>query len=169
MESHVQGKTQLIKGFCGSRFELESSPTLDFLSYEKDIVINNIKYTLLLWDTSGKEKFRSHNKSLLEVSNIFILVYDITRKDTFYNIYLWNDEIKDMEEDAIIGFVGTHLDLFGKREVETKFAENFADSIGAKFIEKYGNKNKKNRNNNIFPKKPLKEFIKNSLLKFYKY
>ena len=186
------GKTQLIKFSCSYIFNERSSPTDGFYFVKKLIEINNIKYTLLLWDTSGREKFREMNKLLFKYSNFFILVYDITYQSTFKNIHYWYNEIKASGKDAIIGVVGTHLDLYTERKVDTEIAKKFADSIGAKFIEvsakediepfnimlkeltnnynkKYGSKDKEKKDNNIVPKKYLREFTKNTLLKYYKY
>jgi len=134
------------------------------------------------------------NRLLLNKSNFFILVYDITKKDTFDNIYFWYDEIWATGKDAIIGVVGTKSDLFIYQEVETEVAEKFADYIGAKFIEvsakidiepfnkmlieltkdyikKYGDKNNESQDNYIVLKNSLNEFKFNkyTLLKFYKY
>ena len=186
------GKTQLINVCCGSKFDESSPATPGFYFVNKAIEINNIEYNLLLWDNCGREQYRAMNKILFKNSNFFILVYDITRKDTFDNIYFWYDEIRATGKDAIIGVVGTKSDLFIYQEVETEVAEKFAYSIGAKFIEvsakidiepfnkmlieltkdyikKYVDKNNESDDNNIVPKRPLKEFTKNTLLKFCKY
>lgn len=174
------GKTQLINVCCGSKFEEITLPTNYFYYIEKVVKINNIKYALLLCDTVGNEEFREFKKIIFKDSNFFILVYDITKKNTFDNIYYWYNEIQDLRKDAIIGVVGTHSDYFLIQEVKTEIAKKYADSIEAKFIEvsarvnkepfniklielakdyieKYGNKNNEN------------QFIKYTLLKFYKY
>ena len=184
------GKTQLISVCCGSKFEKKSPATTGFYSIKKYIDINKITYTLLLWDNCGREKFRSMNKILLKNSNFFILVYDITEKDTYNGICYWYDEILATGKDAIIGVVGTKSDLYKYQTVDTKIAKKFADTIGAKFIEvsakeniepfnimlkeltkdyikKYMRKDNENQDNNS--QKSLKEFTKNTLLKFYKY
>ena len=186
------GKTQLIKFCCGYIFNERSSPTAGFYFVKKVIEIKSIKYTLFLWDNSGREKFREMNKLLFKKSNFFILVYDIRCKESFDNIHYWYNEIHDSGKDPIIGVVGTHLDLYKERKVDTEIAKKFADSIGAKFIEvsakediepfnimlkeltnnynkKYGSKDKEKKDNNIVPKKYLREFTKNTLLKYYKY
>ena len=179
------GKTQLIKVCCGYEFDKNSPSTLGCSYIEKYIRINNINYLLLLWDIFGSVSIRPFNKLFIKNSYFFILVYDITSKESFDNIYYWYNEIQDLGIDAIIGVVGTYLDLFEERKVDTEIGKKFADSIGAKFIEvsakldiepfnimlieltknyikKYGNKDNRNQHRKF-------EFTKNTLLKYYKY
>ncbi len=171
------GKTQLINVSCGSKFYFNSPPTLGYNCSQKSIKIKNIEYNLFLWDTSGREYFRSTNRLLLKQSNFFILVYNITSKVTFENIKYWYDEIKNSgKENPIIGIVGTHLDLFLQEEVGFEIAENFANSIGAKFtvisaskdIEPFNKMLKELTIDYIEYEKKNRNF-KNTLLKYYNY
>ena len=54
---------------------------------------NTIKYQI--WDTAGQEKYRTLPKPYYKNVGIVILVYDITRKETFDKIRnIWYNEIK---------------------------------------------------------------------------
>ena len=62
------GKTQLIRVCCGYEFIENFSSTIGFSYIEKYIRINNINYTLLLWDNCGRVSRRQLNKILLKDS-----------------------------------------------------------------------------------------------------
>ena len=103
----------------------------------KTIKLDNFKLKLILWDTMGQEKYRSLSKSFIKGSNIVILVYDITRKDSFLELNLWENSVKEElnNDEAIIGIVGNKTDLFTKTEVEKIDGENYAQKINGYFSE----------------------------------
>ena len=49
-----------------------------------------------IWDTAGQEKYRSLTKIFYKDAAAAILVYDITRKGSFYALKnYWYDQVKD--------------------------------------------------------------------------
>ena len=73
---------------------------LDFQS--KNIQIDNQDIHLLLYDTAGQEKFRSLIPMYTREANIIILVYDISRKESFTHIPNWINELNNVNFDNII-------------------------------------------------------------------
>ena len=95
---------------------LESTTTNSFSS--KTVTINNKEYVLNLWDTIGQEKFRSLTKIFIKDSKIVILVYDITRKESFKELDFWHKMIQDiLGDEPILGICGN------KEEEVKKYAE----------------------------------------------
>ena len=71
---------------------------------------------LQLWDTAGQERFHSLIPSYIRDSNIAIMVYDITQKQTFQNIDKWQNEVKNIRgKEIILVMVGNKLDLEAQR------------------------------------------------------
>ena len=65
-----------------------------------------------------------------------MLVYDITRKDTFNNVKKWLNELKEnASKDIIIILIGNKVDLEEKREVTKDEGQEFADQNGLMFLE----------------------------------
>ena len=67
-------------------------------------------------------------------SNIVIIVYDITKKETFDNIKnFWYNDIKEKAEKyKVIGIVGNKYDLFDKEGeyiIEDNIVKEFVDQI----------------------------------------
>ncbi len=68
---------------------------------------------LQIWDTAGQEQFRSITKLFYKNSQAAIVVYDVTKKDSFENVAGWLDEIEDNrdQEDMLVYLVGNRVDL----------------------------------------------------------
>jgi len=66
-------------------------------SYRTKICVDENKKTYVhfdVWDTAGEEKYRSIGKLYYKSANAAIIVYDITRAETFESIKnYWYDEI----------------------------------------------------------------------------
>ena len=90
-------------------------------------------YSLNLWDTAGQERFHSVNSLFIKGARICILVYDITRKESFESLKSWVDKVNEIGDKPIFAVVGNKLDLYQNRQVDKKEGENYANEIGALF------------------------------------
>ena len=121
------GKTSLINAAMGLKFKehMESTTTNSFSS--KKITIDNKDYILNLWDTIGQEKFRSLTKIFVKDSKIVILVYDITRMDSFTELNFWYKMVHDiLGDEPVIGVCGNKQDLFVKEQVKEEVGKKYA-------------------------------------------
>jgi Ras-related protein Rab-11A len=55
----------------------------------KNIFQDNKKIKLQVWDTAGQERFRSMASAYYRGAMGALLVYDITRRNTFENLDKW--------------------------------------------------------------------------------
>ena len=129
------GKTNLINVSAGLEFDSDS-PTTTSCSYIQKIINRNKKeYKVNLWDTIGQEKYRALTKIFVKNSNIVIFVYDITNRETFESLPYWKKVIEEiLGKDLTLGVVGNKIDLFLEEKVKENEGEEYAESIGAKFI-----------------------------------
>ena len=95
----------------------------------------NKSITLDIWDTAGQENFRSINKLYYKKAKAVVLVYDITRIDSFNEVKnYWCGQIKEnAPKDVIIAVAANKCDLYERRQVSDDDGEKFAKSIGAFF------------------------------------
>lgn len=86
------GKTCLINQFINGEFSDTYKATFgtDFSSSQLDI--NDRIITLQIWDTAGQERYRSITQTFYSGTDCCILVYDVTKAQTFQNITNWRDE-----------------------------------------------------------------------------
>ena len=130
------GKTCIIARFLKGVFE-ENAPSTGASFATKTIEVPGSKegFTFDIWDTAGQERYRSLTKFFFQGAKIAILVYDITRKETFDNLKNeWYKQIKEHgDEDVILGIAGNKCDLYDEEAVSEQEARDFAKSIGAVF------------------------------------
>ena len=130
------GKTCIIARFLKGVFE-ENAPSTGASFATKTIEVPGSKegFTFDIWDTAGQERYRSLTKFFFQGAKIAILVYDITRKETFDNLKNeWYKQIKEHgDEDVILGIAGNKSDLYDEEAVSEQEARDFAKSIGAVF------------------------------------
>ena len=129
------GKTNLINVSAGLKFDSDSPTTTSCAYIQKIIKRNKKEYKVNLWDTIGQERYRALTKIFVKDSNIVIFVYDITNRETFESLPYWKKIIEDiLGKDLTLGVVGNKIDLFLNEKVKENEGEEYAESIGAKFI-----------------------------------
>ena len=128
------GKTSIINRYYLNEFrsDIESTQSMNFVI--KDILIKGRKIQLNIWDTLGQEKYYSCNKLFIKNSNIVILVYDITRKNSFENLDFWYNCINnELGKDFSLGLAGNKFDLINQEEVSEEEGIDKAKVWGAHF------------------------------------
>lgn len=92
---------------------------------------------LQIWDTAGQESFKSITRSYYRGSAGALLVYDITRRETFANLTTWLEDARAhaSNKDMVIILVGNKCDMEGRRRVRFEEGEAFAKEHNLLFIE----------------------------------
>ena len=131
------GKTCLISRFISGHFEADSKSTNGASYASKKVEYPELGKSLVLdiWDTAGQEKFKALTKFFYKDAVMIILVYDITRRESYDNLKnFWYKEIKDNgEKDIVLGIAGNKSDLYDEEAVPEPEAREFAKSINAIF------------------------------------
>ena len=93
------GKTCIIARFINNTFEdnIMSTTGASYagktMSFDE---LNGQSIKFEIWDTAGQEKYRALTKIFYKDAGVAILVYDITRKESFDEIKnYWFNQIKD--------------------------------------------------------------------------
>ena len=129
------GKTNLINACCNIKFNPNSTSNLTASFSEKRIEINKTQYYLRLWDTAGQEKYRSLNTLFIKDSQICILVYDITRRETFKELDFWKKTVQELLGDkTFIAVVGNKSDLYENEEITQEEGEEYARKHHFQFL-----------------------------------
>ena len=98
------GKTSIISRYINNSFEYETFSTHGNAIFKKQLAMEEenklIKFIIL--DTAGQEKYRSVTENFFIDSDIIILVYDITKKDTFQELKnYWIKKIREILQENI--------------------------------------------------------------------
>ena len=128
------GKTSLINTTVGKKFDEseKSSIQCSYVKIKKEI--DDMEYTIDLWDTIGQERFRSLSKIFFKNSEIVIFVFDITNKETFNDLEYWFKTIEDeLGNEIIKGLAANKQDLFENQEVDDNIIKQYAIKKGIKY------------------------------------
>lgn len=80
------GKTCILNRIVNQEFREDTMDTINMF-YSKEIVTNNNKkINLEFWDTPGHEKDRSLNKIFHRDVDVVLLVYNVTKRESFEEI-----------------------------------------------------------------------------------
>ena len=130
------GKTNLLSRFSVNKFEENTRNTIgvDFTAVDLKIQEKSVKAQF--WDTAGQEKYRSIASAYYKNAQGVIMVYDLTRRDTFEHIQNWWEELKEQGDPNIkMIMVGNKADLIEERVVTTEEASSLAKQKDIFFME----------------------------------
>jgi GTPase SAR1 family protein len=90
-----------------------------------------------IWDTAGQERYRAITSAYYRGAVGALLVYDISKHQTYENVTRWLKELRDhADSNIVIMLVGNKSDLRHLRAVPTEEAKQFA-SMGHSASQEY--------------------------------
>lgn len=130
------GKSCLLLQFTDKRFMAIHDLTIGVEFGARMITIDNKKIKLQIWDTAGQESFRSITRSYYRGAAGALLVYDITRRETFNHLTSWLEDARQHSNThMVIMLIGNKSDLENRRDVMKEEGEAFAREHGLIFME----------------------------------
>ena len=130
------GKSSLLNKYCKNEFNSKYKTTIGLDFQTKHLNINNKKILLEIWDTAGMERYRIITKNCFNGSNGFIILYDITSRESFNNINNWIQQIKDFVGDDLKCILfGNKSDLNKERKVHINEGKELAKKYKFPFYE----------------------------------
>jgi len=131
------GKTQIINRFTQNEFHVESKVTIAVEFAHSEVCLDDgTRIKVQLWDTAGQERFKAIARGYYRGAVGALIVFDITKSETFKNVETWIGEMnKHSEPDVFIMLVGNKSDLKQSREVSTDSATKFAKEHQLSYIE----------------------------------
>ena len=145
------GKTCFLLRYCDKTFQEAHLSTIGLDYRLKSMTLNNEKnIKLQIWDTAGQDRFRALTKNYYKGANGIILIYDISTTQTFENVKVWINQIKEeANANVIIYLVGNKIDLpKDKRTVTEEEGQKLADEY--KFLFKEASAKEGTNVNEIF-------------------
>ncbi|KAF9162651.1 Ras- protein Rab-11A [Actinomortierella ambigua] len=130
------GKSNLLSRFTQNEFSLESRSTIGIEFATRTVDISGKTVKAQIWDTAGQERYRAITTAFYRGAVGALLVYDISRHNTFDNVSRWLAELRDNSDpNVLIILVGNKSDLRHLRAVSTEEAMAFAEKNNIMFIE----------------------------------
>ena len=129
------GKTSILLKYISNKFDESSISTVGVDYMDKIIDYNKFKIKLQIWDTSGEEKFRTITKNFYRNADGLLVVFDLTKKESYDHIKSWINEAKENNDKLKTILIGNKLDLKDERIVAIDVAKQFAEKNNLKYIE----------------------------------
>ena len=135
------GKTNIVRQFVAGTLPTTAHPTIGVEFATKVIKLrDNTKVKAQIWDTAGQERYKAITSAHYRNALGALLVYDITKYDTFDDAKRWADELKFHTGNEVkIVLIGNKLDIVkedpSERKVRVEEAQEYARSNGMLFKE----------------------------------
>ena len=150
------GKSSIALRFVSNEFRPYSestigasftSKTMDIPEEEKDdsntpehtkmeSPVNSRTVSFKIWDTAGQEKYHSLASMYYRNAAAAVVVYDIANSATFRALKMWVNEVRtNGPKGVVLAICGNKSDLSDHRQVKREDAEDFAEKVGAFYVE----------------------------------
>ncbi|KAL5546060.1 hypothetical protein UlMin_005747 [Ulmus minor] len=131
------GKSSLVVGFISNSAD-NLAPTIGVDFKIKQLTVGGKRLKLTIWDTAGQERFRTLTSSYYRGAQGIILVYDVTRRDTFTSLSdVWIKEVElySTNQNCVKMLVGNKVDRESERAVSREEGMALAKGLGSMFLE----------------------------------
>jgi len=130
------GKSSLLNRMVGEQFTPYWIHTIGIDFRMLFLPLKALKLKLQIWDTAGQERFRTITTSYYRGADGFIIVFDVTNRQSFFNLESWLNNIENNKtKNACKILVGNKADLFDQREVNSEEAKAFAERNRMQYFE----------------------------------
>jgi small GTP-binding protein len=128
------GKSNILTRYCSDTFTKEGQATIGVELDNKIFKVNNDLVNVSIWDTAGQERFKSITTAYYRGSQGIIIVFDLTRFDTFEHVKDWFSEVKkSASSDTQCLLIGNKSDLTELRKVTSENGTDLSKELGNLF------------------------------------
>ena len=131
------GKTCFLTRYADNTYQEDYLSTIGM-----DYIIKNYELgddriiKLYIWDTAGQDRFRSITSNYYKGADGIILIYDITKRDTFNSVRNWINNIKEeAPAKVVLVLIGNKVDDEENRKVPKSEGEDIANEYNLPFFE----------------------------------
>jgi small GTP-binding protein len=116
------GKTSLVRRYTENVFDEEYKQTIGTTFATKDIDVTDgegavRKVRLNVWDMGGQSTYRELRRQFMKGASGAIIVFDVTRPETFMAMNNWFESFKEVCPDSPVIISANKVDLVDERMV----------------------------------------------------
>ena len=121
------GKSCLLLRFADDTYTESYISTIGVDFKIRTIELEGKTVKLQIWDTAGQEKYKSIARSYYKLANGVLLVYDVTRRETFDKVKSWLEELRANSSKGVkVVLIGNKTDLIDQRMVSLEEGKKLA-------------------------------------------
>ncbi|CAO2817147.1 unnamed protein product [Amaranthus hypochondriacus] len=130
------GKSNILTRFTRNEFCLESKSTIGVEFATRTLQVEGKRVKAQIWDTAGQERYRAITSAYYRGAVGALLVYDITKKQSFDNVVRWLRELRGhADANIVLMLVGNKSDLRHLRAIPEYDGQLLAENEGLVFLE----------------------------------
>ncbi|CAL5971327.1 Rab2a [Hexamita inflata] len=99
----------------------------------KHLKINDTEIIFQLWDTESQERFGTVSNDYFQNASFIVLVFDVTKRQSFENVREWAHQIKQTNPHAQIHLIGNKID--SERDVLIQNGQELARELNMVYHE----------------------------------
>ena len=130
------GKSNIMSKYLMNEFHEDSKATVGVEFGAKKFDIEGKSVKAQIWDTAGQERYKSITTTYYKGAKGALVVYDITRKETFDSVDRWISELLNSgDKNMTMLLIGNKCDLDNQRQVTKEQGEEKAKAFKVAFLE----------------------------------
>ena len=134
------GKTSLVRRYTENVFDEEYKQTIGTTFATKDIDVtdgegNVRRVRLNIWDMGGQSTYRELRRQFMKGASGAVIVYDVTRPETFMAMNNWFESFKEVCPDSPVIISANKVDLTESRMVPQEPGMMLRDWFQAEYFE----------------------------------
>ncbi|XP_016355043.1 ras-related protein Rab-5B-like isoform X1 [Sinocyclocheilus anshuiensis] len=130
------GKSSLVLRFVKGQFDEFQETTIGAAFLAQSVCLDDTTVKFEIWDTAGQERYHSLAPMYYRGAQAAIVVFDITKPETFERAKAWVKELqRQASPNIVIALAGNKADLADKRLVDYEEAQTYAEDTGLLFME----------------------------------
>ena len=134
------GKTSLLRRFTENIFDEEYKATIGTTFATKDVTITDdngdkTNVRLVTWDMGGQATYKELRRQFMKGAAAAIIVYDVTRPETFMAMNNWFESFRESVQGAIAVIAANKIDLKEERMVPVEPGLMLRDWFQAQYYE----------------------------------
>jgi small GTP-binding protein len=131
------GKTSILQRYAYDLFKDDNPPTIGvaFISKKVQLAKPKVCLNFHIWDTAGQERYRSIAKTQYQDAFATIIVFDVTKRETYDGLKEWMREVKEnMQDKGVIVIAANKADLVEEETVAMAEARDYAREANAQLF-----------------------------------
>jgi small GTP-binding protein len=128
------GKTSLIRRFIEGIFEDKYLSTIGTKVDRKNITLDQVNLTMMIWDLAGGEKFGPMMSSYYRGASGAVLVCDLTRTETLQRLVAYAQDFWGVNPNTPLVIVGNKVDLVELRAITDDALAGVAHNCNAPYF-----------------------------------
>ena len=130
------GKTNIMSKYLKNEFHEDSKATVGVEFGAKKFDIDGKAVKAHIWVTAGQERYKAITTTYYKGAKGALIVYDITRKETFDSVDRWISELNNSgDKNMTMLLIGNKCDLDSQRQVTKEQGEEKAKAFKVAFLE----------------------------------